>query len=514
MSLNITRLTATQRDTLALRDERVRYSWNELNPVMNRAINALLALDYDDRRIAVYANNSAETVIAYIAAFHAGVSSVPASYHLTAVEIAYILENSGAKALFVSPETAEAGVEAARLAGIDTVIGWRCAPDDRIIPWEDWIAAASEEEPPTDMPSQPQLHYTSGTTGTPKGTETPPTMFPAASTIEDMIDQMRARVELIPAGLGLVVGPLYHTGPLTTVRSLLGGAGVVVMSSFDGEKVLAAIEKYQIANCVMVPTHFQRLLALPKDVQNKYDVSSMKRLAHTGASCPREVKKAMIDWFGPVLIEGYGGTESGSVVMINSEDWLKKPGSVGKAIPPFEVIVVAEDGKYLGANDIGQLYFRDATGRGIIYHNDPEKTAASHIEPGVFTLGEMGYLDDDGFVFITDRVSDMIVSGGVNIYPAESEHVLLTHPDVSDVAVIGVPNTDMGEEVKALVIPTDPENLPDIEDLNNHCRKSLAGYKCPRSYDFVEDIGRNTMGKVNKRALRQKFWSGERTIGG
>jgi long-chain acyl-CoA synthetase len=514
MSFAVTSIPPAERDQLALADERVSYTWNTLNPIINRAVNAILAMHLHTPRIAVFANNSAETVLAYIACFHAGISSIPVSYHLTVSEVTYILENSGASAVFVSPETAEVGLAAARAAGVGVVIGWRCAPHDALTQWETWLRNASTDEPPLALKPLPQLHYTSGTTGKPKGTETPPTMFPVAATIADMVAQMRARTALMPQGLGLVVGPLYHTGPLTTVRGLLGGLGVVVLSAFDAETVLQAIERYRIANCVMVPTHFQRLLALPESVRRKYDVSSMKRLAHTGAACPRDVKQAMIDWFGPVLAEGYGGTESGSVVMINSVDWLRKPGSVGQAVPPFEVVIVGDNGTKLPPQTVGQVYIRDTTGRGIIYHNDPEKTAAAHIAPGVFTLGEMGYVDEEGFLYITDRVSDMIVSGGVNIYPAESEQLLLQHPGVADVAVIGVPNADMGEEVKALVVAADPDHPPAASELNEFCRAQLAGFKCPRTYDFVADIGRNAMGKVNKRELKKKYWQGERTIGG
>jgi acyl-CoA synthetase (AMP-forming)/AMP-acid ligase II len=215
-----------------------------------------------------------------------------------------------------------------------------------------------------------------------------------------------------------------------------------------------------------------------------------------------------------VLVEAYGGTEAGSTTFITSPEWLERPGSVGRAVPPYETLIIGEDGAELGPNQEGQVYFRDTTGRGIIYHGDPAKTAAAHIAPGVFTLGEVGYVDDAGYLFITDRVSDMIVSGGVNIYPAEAEQVLIRHPGVADVAVLAAPNKEMGEEVKALVVPADPANPPSAETLNLFCRASLAGYKCPRSYDFVDDIGRNAMGKVNKKQLRQRFWPADRTIGG
>jgi acyl-CoA synthetase (AMP-forming)/AMP-acid ligase II len=301
---------------------------------------------------------------------------------------------------------------------------------------------------------------------------------------------------------------------LSSVRQLGGGKPLVAMGRFDAEVVLDTIARRRVSSTLMVPTHFQRLLALPEATRARYDVSSLRSVAHTGAACPREIKQRMIDWFGPVLLEAYGGTESGTTNSITSEEWLKKPGSVGRTLAPFELLVVGEDGQAQRQGEVGQLYFRDTTGRGIIYHNDPEKTRAAHLAPGVFTLGEMGYVDEDGYVFITDRVSDMIVSGGVNIYPAEAEQVLIRHPAVADVAVIGAPNDEMGEEVKALVIPKDPASPPAVAALDAFCRQSLAGFKCPRSYDFVADLGRNAMGKVNKRALRRAYWPSERTIGG
>ena len=206
----------------------------------------------------------------------------------------------------------------------------------------------------------------------------------------------------------------------------------------------------------MVPTHFVRLLALPDEVRARYDLSSVKWVGHTGAACPVDVKRRMIEWWGPVFFDAYGATEVGTTCMITSEEWLEHPGSVGRAIPPFSAIVVDEDGNEVPAGTEGRIYFEDSTGRGVVYPNDPQKTADAHLRPGVFTLGEIGYVDDDGYVYITDRFSDLIVSGGVNIYPAEAEQVLIEHPEVADVAVIGVPHEEMGEAVKALVVPADP----------------------------------------------------------
>ena len=215
----------------------------------------------------------------------------------------------------------------------------------------------------------------------------------------------------------------------------------------------------------------------------------------------------MIEWFGPVFIDAYGATEVGTICSITSADWLTHQGSVGRCInPPFaRAIVVDEDGNELPPGQEGRLYFEDVTGRGIVYPGDAAKTAAAHLRPGVFTIGEIGYVDPDGFVYLTDRFSDMIVSGGVNVYPAEAEQVIVEHPGVADVAVIGIPDADMGESVRALVVPIDPAAPPSAEDIIALCRSRLAGYKCPRSVEIVDSVGRNAMGKVDKRALRAAF---------
>ena len=280
----------------------------------------------------------------------------------------------------------------------------------------------------------------------------------------------------------------------------------VILGRFDAEKTLRTIAEYGTQTSVMVPTHFVRMLALPQAVKDKYDVSSMKYVGHTGAKCPVDVKRSMIEWWGPVFFDAYGASEVGTTCVINSEEWLAHPGSVGRAVPPFTALILDEDGKPLPPNTEGRLYFKDETGRGVVYHNDPEKSKAAHVVPGTFTLGEIGYMDADGYVFITDRFSDMVVSGGANIYPAEAEQVLIEHPLVGDVACIGVPHNEMGEELKALVVPEDPANPPDAAELIAWCRARLSHYKCPRSVDIVESVGRNTMGKINKRALRAPYW--------
>ena len=339
-------------------------------------------------------------------------------------------------------------------------------------------------------------------------------MFQGGATVEEFVERVAKGPQVDPDGAVLLVSPMYHTSALSTIRYALAGMTVVILGRFDAESVLRAVERYHVTVTTLVPTHFQRLLALPEETRARYDLSSLRQIAHTGAACPVPVKRAMIEWVGPILFDAYGSTESGVTNAITSEEWLAHPGSIGKTVPPFELVIVDDDGTPLGAYEEGRLFFRDTTGRGITYHNRPDATAAAHLEAGVFTLGEIGYVDDDGYVYLTDRASDMIVSGGVNIYPAEAERVLLDHPGVADVACIGVPDDDMGEQLKALVIPTDPSNPPPPPELIAFCRDRIAHYKAPRSVDFVVDIGRNAMGKVNKRVLRAPFWPTGRTIGG
>jgi long-chain acyl-CoA synthetase len=514
MSLISPALIGQDPDAIAVRDEQTALSWRDLDRLMDRTVHALQQIDWPvQRRLCVFAGNSVETIIAHIAAMQAGVSSVPTSYQLTADETAYILKDSGASVLVVGPETAETGCEAARLAGIETVVGWRCAPRAGLISWEDWTAVAPTHPDDGAAKPLPHLHYTSGTTGRPKGVDTPQLNFTTAETAAEFFAGFREAVTQEGRLTALVVSPMHHAGPLSSIRLLAGGSPVVSLAKFDAEQVLDTIERYKVGFTMMVPTHFKRLLALPAEVREKYDVSSLLHINHTGASCPVDVKRAMIDWLGPIFLEAYGATESGATNVITSEEWLKHPGSVGKTTAAFELLVLGDDGERLGANQTGRLFFRDKAGRGIVYRNDPEKTAAAHAAPGVFTLGEVGYFDDDGYVYITDRESDMIVSGGVNIYPFEIESVLITCPGVADICVIGVPNDDFGEEVRALVVPADPQNPPETADLAACCEGKLAKYKRPKSYEFVEDVGRNAMGKVNKRNLRRKYWPNERTIG-
>jgi long-chain acyl-CoA synthetase len=500
------KLAAERPEEVALRDPERTLSWADLDDALNRTANALLAADLGpDHRIAVFAENAVETAIAHMGGLIGGASSVPVNFHLTAEEVAYILQDSDTRILFVGPETAERGLAAAREAGIETVIGWRCGAFEGVKPWAQWLAEASGDDPPMDHAPRPNLLYTSGTTGRPKGTSLPPTMFAAGDTVGEHLESV-AKGLFATFGTHGVIGPLYHTGPLSGSRTLVAGVPIVILGRFDAETTLRAIQDYGIASSVLVPTHFVRMLALPEETRAKYDLSSLKWIAHTGAACPVDVKRAMIEWWGPVLAEAYGASEVGTTCSISSPEWLEHPGSVGRAVPPFEALIVDEEGNELPPNTEGRLYFKDTTGRGVVYHNDPEKSAAAHLRPGVFTLGEIGYVDEDDYVFITDRFSDMVVSGGVNLYPAEAENVLINHPGIADIACIGVPNEVMGEELKALVIPEDPTNPPEEAEIIEWIRERISTFKCPRSVEIVDDLGRNSMGKINKRKLRAPYW--------
>jgi long-chain acyl-CoA synthetase len=278
---------------------------------------------------------------------------------------------------------------------------------------------------------------------------------------------------------------------------------------FDAAEMLRLIDEHAVTNVHLVPTQFKRLLDLSEEERGNYDGSSMVALWHGAAPCPPPWKRSMIDWMGPVIHEYYGSTEGSFISVIDSKQWLDRGGSVGKPLEAMEVFVVDDDGNHLGAGDTGTLYFKSRMGSDFEYHNDPEKTAAAHLEPGVFTTGDVGHLDDEGYLWLSDRKIDMIISGGVNIYPAEIEAVLAENEAVGDVAVIGVPNEEFGEEVKAIVqISGEPDDLDQLEEqLMASCRDRLAGYKRPRSIDFIETLPRTGTGKILKRELRAPYWA-------
>ncbi|WP_199699179.1 AMP-binding protein [Oleomonas cavernae] len=350
--------------------------------------------------------------------------------------------------------------------------------------------------------------YSSGTTGRPKGIKvalsglpfgSPNTLFMLASAL---YGPSEGTIYLSPA-------PLYHAAPLRFSMTMMRfGGSVVVMEHFDPEEYLALIEKHRVTHSQVVPTMFARLLKLDPAVRGKYDVSSLQCIIHAAAPCPIPVKEQMIAWWGPIIHEYYAGTEGNGFCACNSAEWLAHKGTVGR--PLFGVPhIVDDEGKELPAFEPGTIYFSDGTE--FQYHNDPEKTASSRNDKGWSTLGDIGYLDADGFLFLTDRKANMIISGGVNIYPQEAENLLITHPKVADVAVFGVPDPDWGEAVKAVVQPADMADAgPALEaELIAFCRENLSHVKCPKTVDFEAELPRHPTGKLYKRLLKDRYWQGE-----
>jgi long-chain acyl-CoA synthetase len=375
-------------------------------------------------------------------------------------------------------------------------------------PYEDAVSG----HPTTPIPDQAEgmdMLYSSGTTGRPKGVQLP---LPAADSFPEgsgvtILGQMLYQFD--DSSVYLSPAPLYHAAPLRFTMGVhrLGGT-VIVMEHFDPEEFLALVERHQVTHTQVVPTMFVRMLKLPEEVRDRYDVSSLKVAIHAAAPCPIPVKEQMIGWWGPKIYEYYAGTEGNGFCQLNSEEWLQHKGSVGK--PLLGTLHILDDeGNELGPGEEGTIYFESASE--FEYHNDPEKTASSR-DPkgrGWSTLGDIGKVDDDGYLYLTDRKAYMIISGGVNIYPQEAENVLTMHPKVLDVAVIGVPNEDFGEEVKAVVQPMDMADAgPDLErELIAFCKEHLADVKCPRSVDFREELPRHPTGKLYKRLLRDEYWA-------
>lgn len=498
-------------DEPALVDDLDVLSWAGLADQVARAAARLLEFaPGPDDRIAVLGDNAIPTLVAHLAGLRAGVGTVATSRNLTSGELVDQIVDAGATGIIAGPAGAGAALDAARELGLPLVLHGTPAIG-HAFDWDLWLAATPAGRTlPTERPARPPLVYTSGTTGRARGTEVRWVSGPVANSSAYLV-AMAARPGF-PPGPHLVCGPLQHNAPLTSLRHLVAGQPVIVLGRYDAETFLSRVQKWRVASTVMVPTHFQRLLAFPAEGRARYDVSSLRQVSHTGSACPPDVKRAMIDWFGPVLTESYGASEAGTVARISSTEWLEHPGSVGRVRPPFEVLVTDHDGRQLPPGERGLLAFRAPKDQGVHYHADPDKTRSAYLSPGVFTLGDIGYVDANGYIFITDRAADVVVSGGVNLYPAESEAVLRRHPSVAEVAVIGVPDPDFGESLRALVVVSGDE--PPSDELDRFCRDRLAAYKCPRSYEFVPELLRNAMGKLDKRAMRRPHWSSERTIAG
>ncbi len=472
----------------------------------NSAALARVLYDAGLRRgdvVALLSDNAAQVFEVYWATQRSGLYITAVNHHLTAQEAAYIVRDSGARALIVSAALADLAVEVAvqadhpgpRLAFGGDVPGFAC--------YETALAKAGPRLP--REPSGAVMLYSSGTTGFPKGVK-PPLPNRTIDAPGDPIVAMASHFYGIRAtDVYLSPAPVYHAAPLRWcgMVQVLGGT-VVLAKKFDAEATLRYIEQYRVTVAQLVPTMFVRLLKLDEATRRRYDLSTLRVLMHSAAPCPIDVKRAMIEWLGPILYEFYGSTEAHGLTFIDSEQWLTHPGSVGQSVLGV-LHICDDDGNELPAGAVGTVYFeRDHLP--FEYHNDPDKTATA-CHPGHrfwTTVGDLGYLDPDGFLYLTDRKSFMIISGGVNIYPQEVENALALHPAVLDVAVIGVPHPEMGEEVKALVqLPPGVTGTDSLAgDLIDYVRERIAHYKAPRSVDFVDDLPRTPTGKLAKNKLR------------
>ncbi|WIN00440.1 acyl-CoA synthetase [Actinoplanes oblitus] len=451
--------------------------------------------------VAMLLPNGADLLAVEFATLQTGLYSVPLNWHLTAAEIAYIVRDSGAKVFVAHERFAATATAAAAEPGVPAPTGVA----------ELGSAGSRRPEPRT---TGALMVYTSGTSGRPKGVRRPLT-----GADPDAVPQVSqwffGLFGLEPFGghVHLCCSPLYHTAVMNfAVISLQLGHPVVVMDRWDAHEMLRLVERHRVTHSHMVPTQFRRLLALPAPVRDGYDLSSMRVMIHGAAPCPHEVKRRMLDWWGPVVVEYYAASEGGGT-LITAAEWVKRPGSVGRAWPGSRVRVLGADGEDVPVGQPGTVYLQmgDAT---FEYLGDAEKTRRSR-HGRMFTVGDIGYLDEDGYLYLCDRQSDVIITGGVNVYPAEIEGELAGHPAVADVAVFGVPHEEWGEEIKAVVQP-----VPEVtagpaltEELLGFLAGRLARFKLPRTVDYADELPRDPNGKLYKRLLRDPYWAGrERAI--
>ena len=507
-------IAARRGDAPALIDEFGETSWRDFDARVNRLIHALRGRGLPvGARIGVLSGNRREYFEVLCAAAHAGWIVVPINWHFAAEEVSYVLENSDAQALVADGRFADLAVEAvASRDAVKTRIVAGGDPPEGFESYEDFLASGAAEEP-ADQGLGGVMFYTSGTTGRPKGVISSTYAKPGGpvAVMELMFKGFGGMLGIPEDGVTLLAGPLYHSAQWAFSMFPLGGGSTIVMRhKFDAAETLELIDRHGVTNIHLVPTQFIRLLRLDAAARDRFSGASLEAVWHGAAPCPHGAKKAMIDWWGPVVTEYYGGTEGAIVSLIGAEDWLRKPDSVGKPVGTVEVLVIDDAGRSCPPGQSGQLYLKSRIGMDFEYHKEPDKTAGAHLEPGVFTLGDVGYLDDEGFLHLSDRKIDMIISGGVNIYPAEIESVLADHPKVRDVAVFGIPDEEFGEQVKAAVELVDECQPSDelAEELIASCRERLAGYKAPRSVDFLDALPRHPTGKLYKRLLRDPYWEG------
>ena len=457
--------------------------------------------------VALLLHNRPEFVEVFEAAQRTGLRLTPVNWHLTGAEVGYIVDNCEAKAFLAGGRFARSAVDAAALAPrVELRLRIGEPADGEMEGFDDYervCSARSEADIEAPVYGRPML-YTSGTTGHPKGVERAD-----REVIEPQYEGTQS--DFRPGDdCVLLTGPAYHAAPLMSVRrAMVSGVRVVMMDKWDAEETLALIDRERVTHSHMVATMFHRMLKLPQEVRRRYDVSSMRSLHHGAAPCPVHVKHAMIEWFGPVIWEYYAATEGAGGFLVSSEEWLEKPGTVGYSAPEHDNKILDEDGNELPAGQVGTIYMRAPEQGRFSYFKDREKTESAYFGDH-FTLGDMGYLDEDGYLFLTGRTAELIISGGVNIYPQEVDSVLMRHPAVHEVCTVGIPNDEWGEEVRSVVELEAGVAASDelSEELLAYAREHLAHYKCPRSIDYQNDLPRLPTGKIQRRKVREPYWEG------
>ncbi|MBY4897210.1 acyl-CoA synthetase [Cupriavidus sp. AU9028] len=456
--------------------------------------------------VAVLLRNDAPYVDVIHACRLAGCYYCPINWHFTADEVGYLLRDSGARVLIVHADLLDA-VRAAVPEGMPVLAAGGDGAIDGAQPYESWLDA----QPPYDGPRvAPRGHmaYTSGTTGRPKGVLRDPVPLEQLDTQQAAMRDVVAQVYgIVPGCRALMPAPLYHSAPsVFAQQALVQGERLVLMPRFDAEQVLALIEQHRIEVVYLVPIMYVRLLKLPREVRERYDVSSLRFVASTGSPCAPDVKRAMLDWFGPVIHETYASSEAGLITVATPADALSRPGTAGRAVNAGQVRILQEDGTPCGQGEIGLVYVRQPAYPDFTYRNNDAARRAIERD-GLVTLGDMGYLDEDGYLFICDRASDMVISGGVNIYPAEIEHELVRYPGVADCVVFGVPDDEYGERLLAVVEPVPGQRIDEGEVIA-WLRERLSGFKVPRTVVIAERLPRDETGKLAKRRLREPYWQG------
>jgi long-chain acyl-CoA synthetase len=454
-------------------------------------------------RVAIYLHNEIAFIEASIGIGMLGAIPVPVNWHWQGAELSYLLDDSDSKVIFADTGLVSTAEAVAGGRALIEVTRESERPTGRHPVYEEWLAL---QGPWTELPRQAPMSmvYTSGTTGRPKGIVRAPSTPAQSQAIGGLVFETFG---LAPGMRTLVAAPMYHSAPnVHSLVSAAAGIDLTIMASFDAEELLRLIEEHQIDHFQAVPTMFVRLLHLPNEVREKYDVSSLKSVVHAAAPCPPEVKRRIIDWFGPIVREYYGGTETGACVLCGSADWLAHPGTVGRPIEDADVRIFSENGDLLPAGESGRIHLRPpSVWPNFTYHGNPEKRVAME-KDGYLDIGDVGYLDHDGFLYLNDRSTDMIISGGVNIYPAEIEACLLELDGVRDVAVFGVPDEEFGEAIAAHIEAT---GLTE-DEVREHVRTNLAHYKTPRIIVFDNDLPREDTGKLMKRKIRARYWPATR----